>query len=206
MSKKAICLLFCLSTFSFANTPVRHRTVEPRPDLLVVQSTVQSRLAEVIEPISAAIETKADNTLAATSIADNMVLNNIAGNLISAAKRHIGARYSIGCSGPKAFDCSGFTSYVFARMGITLKRSSREQVTQGEAVRQRTDLQPGDLVFFGRGGRGVNHVGIVTDVEANGTFHFIHASTSRGVRIDSSSDSYWTRRYVSARRILGTEV
>ena len=206
MSKKAICLLFCLSTFSFANTPIRHRIVEPKPDLLVVQSTVQSRLAEVIEPLSAAIETKADNTLAATSIADNIVLNGIASDLISAAKRHIGARYSIGSSGPKAFDCSGFTSYVFARLGITLKRSSREQVTQGEAVRRRTDLQPGDLVFFGRGGRGVNHVGIVTDVEADGTFQFIHASTSRGVRIDSSSDSYWTRRYVSARRILGTEV
>ncbi|MBR0432782.1 MAG: C40 family peptidase [Bacteroidaceae bacterium] len=206
MSKKAICLLFCLSTFSFANTPIRHRTVEPRPDLLVVQSAAQSRLAEVLEPLSVAVETQTDDALAATTLADHGVLRGIASDLITAAKRHIGARYSSGCSGPKAFDCSGFTSYVFARMGITLKRSSREQVTQGEAVRRRTDLQPGDLVFFGRGGRGVNHVGIVTDVEADGTFQFIHASTSRGVRIDSSSDSYWTRRYVSARRILGTEV
>ena len=130
----------------------------------------------------------------------------IATDLIEAAKRHIGARYSRGSNGPSAFDCSGFTSYVFKRLGITLKRSSREQVTQGEAVGSRNELQPGDLVFFGHGRKGVSHVGIVTDVDSEtGLFNFIHASTSHGVRIDSSDDSYWSRRYVAARRLLGVD-
>ncbi len=127
-------------------------------------------------------------------------------DLISAAKRHIGARYHLGSSGPKSFDCSGFTSYVFRRMGISLNRSSREQHKQGEAVAQTQDLQPGDLVFFGRRGKTVNHVGIVTDVATDGTFHFIHASVSRGVRIDTTSDEYWSARYVGGRRIIGAEV
>jgi cell wall-associated NlpC family hydrolase len=134
----------------------------------------------------------------------------IAEDLIEAAKRHIGARYSLGSTGPKSFDCSGFTSYVFKRLGITLKRSSREQVTQGEAVASKSELQPGDLVFFGHRGRkakSVSHVGIVTDVDAEtGLFSFIHASTSRGVRIDSSTDDYWSPRFVGGRRIIGTNV
>lgn len=112
--------------------------------------------------------------------------------------------------GPKAFDCSGFTSYVFKRLGITLKRSSQEQNLQGEAISSVNELLPGDLVFFGRNGnrsKSVNHVGIVTNVDReDGTFSFIHASTSQGVRIDSSDDAYWTRRYMNARRIIGNEI
>ena len=116
----------------------------------------------------------------------------------------IGSRYRSGSSGPKAFDCSGFTSYVFNLMGIRLKRSSREQSTQGEQVDDIRELLPGDLVFFGRGKR-VNHVGIVTSVDSEqGIFQFIHSSTSRGVRIDSyPEDNYWNRHFISGRRILG---
>ncbi len=130
----------------------------------------------------------------------------MATDLISAAKQHIGARYRSGSSGPSAFDCSGFTAYVFKHLGISLKRSSKEQHKQGSAIDNSKDLQPGDLVFFGRRGRNVNHVGIVVDVESDGTFQFIHASTSRGVRIDDSSDDYWSLRFIGARRIIGTEI
>lgn len=178
----------------------------PQPDLLVAQSFVQARLAEVIQPEAQPSTLNAHpSTIVAQPSSVPQTLS-LASDLIQAAKRHIGARYSRGAGGPSAFDCSGFTSYVFKRLGITLKRSSREQVTQGEAITRKQDLLPGDLVFFGHGGKNVSHVGIVTDVDQDGTFQFIHASTSRGVRIDSSTDSYWTRRYVSGRRILGTEI
>lgn len=130
----------------------------------------------------------------------------IATDLIDAAKRHIGASYHIGSTGPKSFDCSGFTSFVFKKLGIKLNRTSQEQHKQGEAVAKTKDILPGDLVFFGRGGKRVNHVGIVTDVDNDGTFHFIHASASRGVRIDSTTDDYWSVRFVGARRIIGTEI
>ena len=66
------------------------------------------------------------------------------------------------------------------------------------------DLQKGDLVFFGRGRNrhNVGHVGIVTDVAADGnSFKFIHASRT-GVKIDNSNSAYYSARYIGARRIL----
>jgi cell wall-associated NlpC family hydrolase len=56
-------------------------------------------------------------------------------------------------------------------------------------------LQPGDLVFFDTGGRGVSHVGVVVSGD-----RFAHASTSRGVMYSRLGEEYWTRRYLGARR------
>ena len=55
-------------------------------------------------------------------------------NMLEEAFSHLGARYRRGQSGPNAFDCSGFTSYVFKNLGIDLNRSSRSQYTQGDPV------------------------------------------------------------------------
>lgn len=87
-------------------------------------------------------------------------------DMLDEAFSHLGARYRRGMSGPNAFDCSGFTSYVFKNMGIELNRSSRAQYTQGEAV-SKDELRTGDLVFFtGSSTRGpIGHVGIVVDVD-----------------------------------------
>lgn len=130
------------------------------------------------------------------------------GDMIEYSKKFIGTRYRIGASGPKAFDCSGFTSYVYREFGVTLKRDSRSQGTQGEHI-SLDEAQPGDLIFFSgrRAGKRIGHVGIV--VESNpetGKVKFIHASTSRGVRIDTyPDDAYYARRFISVRRILGEE-
>ena len=104
---------------------------------------------------------------------------------------------------PRGFDCSGFTSYVFKRFGIELDRSSRGQIFDGVRVKK-NDLQPGDLVFFqGRSGRGgVGHVGIVTRVNDDNTFHFIHSACSSGVTESKNTESYYSRRYVGACRVL----
>ena len=123
-------------------------------------------------------------------------------NMLDEAFSHLGARYRSGQAGPYAFDCSGFTSYVFKNMGVELSRSSRSQYTQGEPV-SKNDLQCGDLVFFtSRGsGKSIGHVGIVVDVDAmNGSFNFIHASL-KGVKVSNSSEPYYSRRYVGARRV-----
>lgn len=123
-------------------------------------------------------------------------------DMLDEAFSHLGARYRSGMAGPYAFDCSGFTSYVFKNIGINLNRSSRAQYTQGEAV-SKSDLRSGDLVFFTspRSGRNVGHVGIVVDVnQMNGSFNFIHASSS-GVKVSSSSEGAYSRRYVGARRV-----
>lgn len=124
-------------------------------------------------------------------------------NVLDEAFSHIGARYRSGHSGPNAFDCSGFTSYVYGKLNIQLNRSSRDQYNQGEAV-GKGDLQSGDLVFFTspRSGRSIGHVGIVVDVNhINGSFNFIHASI-KGVKVSNSNDAYYARRYVGARRVM----
>lgn len=135
---------------------------------------------------------------------NNRSTDRLVANLLNFAFTFKGTPYRYGCSSPKGFDCSGFTSYVFRQFGITLSRSSRAQATMGRSV-SRDELRPGDLVFFnGRrsGGSRVGHVGIVTKVEPSGTFHFIHSACSRGVSESKSTEAYYRARYVSARRVI----
>ncbi|MDM8250632.1 C40 family peptidase [Phocaeicola barnesiae] len=145
-------------------------------------------------PLSAQTSTSADST-------------SVTGHdIVKVAMKYIGVPYRSGRMNPKVgFDCSGFTTYVFKKENIQLTRSSRSQFTEGVEVSSCTDLQKGDLVFFG-GSRSsstsIGHVGIVTDVNpSTGTFSFIHASRT-GIRISSSDEPYYAKRYVGARRIL----
>lgn len=127
-------------------------------------------------------------------------------NLMEEAQSHIGTPYRYGSKGPKTFDCSGFTSYVFKRQyNVFIGASSREQYARNEPI-ERSELQRGDLVFFTgtRSRKGVGHVGIVVEVDSTGNgFTFIHASSRNGVIINKSTDGYYTRRYVGARRVFG---
>lgn len=129
--------------------------------------------------------------------------NSIVDQVINYAYRFRGTPYRYGAMSPRGFDCSGFTSYVFKRFGIELDRSSRGQIFDGVRVKK-NELQPGDLVFFqGRSGRGgVGHVGIVTKVNEDNTFHFIHSACSSGVTESKNTESYYSRRYVGACRVL----
>lgn len=125
-------------------------------------------------------------------------------DIMDEAFSHLGTRYRRGSKGPSAFDCSGFTSYVFGRMDINIGCSSRDQYAKNTPI-SREELQRGDLVFFSspRSGRGVGHVGIVVDVDrTKGTFSFIHASSKGGVTVSESTDGYYTRRYIGARRVM----
>ncbi len=123
-------------------------------------------------------------------------------DLLTEARKHLGKPYSHGSKGPRAFDCSGFSSYVYKQFGITLNPASRAQFTQGESVK-RTDLRKGDLVFFSsrRSGKSVGHVGIVVSADESGNFKFIHASLGKGITIDSST-GYYANRYIGAKRII----
>lgn len=123
-------------------------------------------------------------------------------DLLSEAHRYIGRPYVHGAKGPSAFDCSGFSSYIYKQFGYNLSPSSRTQYTQGEKV-NRNDLRKGDLVFFTSrsSGKNVGHVGIVVSADnEKGTFKFIHASI-RGVKV-SEFEGYYVPRYIGARRII----
>ena len=124
-------------------------------------------------------------------------------DLLSEARSHLGKRYSRGSKGPKAFDCSGFSSYVYRQFGYSLSPSSRDQYNQGENV-NRSDLRKGDLVFFkGRSTKGgVGHVGIVVNADEDGNFTFIHAATSSGIVISNCNEPYYAKRYIGSKRII----
>lgn len=99
--------------------------------------------------------------------------------VVSIAKRYLGAPYRWGASGPNSFDCSGFTMFVYAQVGVSLPHSSRAQIGSGQRV-SRADLQPGDLVFFGSP---IHHVGIYV-----GGGQYIHSPrTGDVVKISSLS-------------------
>lgn len=115
--------------------------------------------------------------------------------VVETAKNYIGCSYVYGASGPSSFDCSGFTSYVFKLHGVSLNRTAAGQYSNGVAV-SRDQLQPGDLVMFGKSG--INHVGIYI-----GGGQIVHAANpSRGVTIDTINSGYYNNNYVGARRVI----
>ncbi|MCQ2178520.1 MAG: NlpC/P60 family protein [Bacteroidales bacterium] len=132
-------------------------------------------------------------------------LTQLQKDLIKTAKGKLGCRYQYAGKGPSAFDCSGFTMYVFGKSGIRLVPGSISQYSLGRSLKKGEPLHPCDLVFFsGRKVSGtVGHVGMVLDYDSStGEFTFIHASCSNGVEIQRSSAEYYARRYIGARRIL----
>ena len=120
----------------------------------------------------------------------------LASSIISASMNYIGVPYVFGGTSPYGFDCSGYVQYVFAKAGISIPRTADVQYDFGTPI-STTDLVSGDLVFFSTYTYGASHVGIYL-----GDNNFIHASSSRGVTIDSLGSSYWSSHYIGARRIL----
>lgn len=117
-------------------------------------------------------------------------------DLISYAYDFIGKPYVWGAEGPRSFDCSGFTKYVYNAFGVNLPHYTGSQIGKGSAV-SRKNLKQGDLVFFNTDGP-VSHVGIYI-----GDGEFIHASSgSRKVTVSNLGQSYYNSRYAGARRIL----
>ena len=140
--------------------------------------------------------TKANTSKKTTTATTNVPASGNGSAIVATAKQYLGYNYVYGGSSPSTgFDCSGFTSYVFKQHGISLSRTAAGQYGNGVAV-SRSNLQPGDLVMFGKSS--ITHVAIYI-----GGGQIIHASTpSTGVRIDSLSTGYYNNYYYGARRIL----
>jgi len=115
-------------------------------------------------------------------------------DLIREALAHRGTPYVWGGASRGGFDCSGFVLYVFQRTrGINLPHHAHEQAQGGKPV-ARTDLRPGDLVFF-RTGAGIGHVGIY--VGENKFVHAPHRGSS--IRVEALA-GWYDRQYAGARR------
>ncbi|MFD0712685.1 C40 family peptidase [Paenibacillus sp. GCM10027626] len=117
-------------------------------------------------------------------------------SLSEAVDAVMGTPYKWGGTTAEGFDCSGFILYVFNQFDVKLSRTSESQSKEGIEVAQE-DLQPGDLVFFNTSGSGVSHVGIYM-----GDGQFAHSSSSKGVKFNKLSEDYYSKRFVTARRVV----
>ena len=102
-----------------------------------------------------------------------------------------------GTSEEKGFDCSGFVRHMYEKsVGLVLPRRAEEQAKVTEEIK-RSELKPGDLVFFNTLKRTFSHVGIYV-----GDGKFIHAPRpGKAVRVDDMREAYWQNRFNGARRV-----
>jgi cell wall-associated NlpC family hydrolase len=109
------------------------------------------------------------------------------------AQRYLGIPYRWGGESPRTgFDCSGFVMYVFSRVGVALPRVVSAQYRVGKPVK-RSQLRPGDIVFF----NGLGHDGIYI-----GGNRFVHSPSSGDVVKISTITGYYADRWVGARRVV----
>ncbi len=119
-----------------------------------------------------------------------------ANTLIAEAQKVIGTPYRAGGTTPKGFDCSGFVSYTYKKLGVSLPRSSEAMYGVGKPV-SLNQLASGDLLFFKTSKhKGISHVAIYI-----GHGRMVHSTSSKGVKIDSIHQSYWKQRFVGAKRL-----
>jgi cell wall-associated NlpC family hydrolase len=117
-------------------------------------------------------------------------------SVVGIAMQYLGVPYVWGGASPSGFDCSGLVMYVYSKVGVSLPHYTVAQYNYANSVSvPRSELEPGDLVFFA----GLGHVGIYV-----GNGQFIHAPhTGDVVRIDSLNEGWYRSEYDGAKRILG---
>jgi cell wall-associated NlpC family hydrolase len=115
--------------------------------------------------------------------------------LDDSVKDLLGTPYKWGGTSKAGVDCSGFIITVFKHFSIKLTRTSKSQSLAGEKI-SKEDLKSGDLVFFNTNGVSVSHAGIYI-----GDGKFAHSASSKGVSISKLNESYYTKRFVTARRV-----
>lgn len=126
---------------------------------------------------------------------------HIVANLIETATDNIGIRYKASGTTKAGFDCSGLVFSTFKTENIQLPRSSYEQSKIGKIIKF-DDAKKGDLIFFKTNkSRQINHVGLITEI-SHDEIKFIHSSTSKGVIISSTKESYYKNSFVQVNRIL----
>ena len=135
-----------------------------------------------------------------------MTVSELADRIIEDARLHLGKPYRHAGNGPKVFDCTGFTKFVFDKFGYKLGRTVPAQAKDGrEVLGNLSDLQKGDILIFGSrpNTRRMGHTGIFIGMDSTGTnFSFIHAAVKGGIQVNNLQDTYYKQRFLGARRIL----
>ncbi len=185
---------------------------EPSPDGAVINSLYNGTAVDVLEVTDGWVKAKLDDGTIGYLSSDFILLkegqkpanqvSSKADQIIEYAKKYLGTPYAYGQAKlGVGVDCSGFTYAVFKDNGITLNRSSRDQVRNGTTV-DKSQLLPGDLVFFdteGANNGAISHVGLYI-----GEGKYIHSSNGKSwaVVISNLNDAYSIRTYVTAARVI----
>jgi hypothetical protein len=150
-------------------------------DLLLIQRGVVQAVVDVGHKVGAVGQN-------VSSQASDLVVN---------AMGYLGVPYRRGGTGIQGFDCSGFVQAMYENtLGLVLPHNAKAQAAVTEKI-DKSELQPGDLVFFNTLRRAFSHVGIYI-----GDGKFIHSPRSGGeVRIEDMRESYWVKRFNGARRV-----
>lgn len=124
-----------------------------------------------------------------------------ASRVLRTGDQYVGVPYVWGGTTPRGFDCSGFTKYVYAKQGVALPRTSREQVRAGRALPPDfAALRPGDLMMFAEPGEAISHVAIYA-----GDGIILHASSAVGgvgyTDLNRGGD-WFVQNFVAARRVF----
>ncbi len=133
---------------------------------------------------------------------DGIVGHNTARQLkvdkvLSTARSYWGIPYVWGGTSTSGFDCSGYTHYVLLKNDIIIPRSAVDQYQTGTWV-SKSNLKPGDLVFFSTYKAGASHVGFYI-----GNGQFIHASSAAGyITVSNLSTTYYAEHYIGAKRVI----
>jgi cell wall-associated NlpC family hydrolase len=122
--------------------------------------------------------------------------------IIDYAKQFKGVRYKWGGTTKSGMDCSGLVYESFKTQDIVLPRISRDMAKKGKKITLKKVLR-GDLLFFKTGNRrnSINHVGLIVAIR-NNDIEFIHATSGKGVIVSHLNESYWSKAFHEARRIL----
>ena len=181
------------------NSNIEIRKELPLAKTYIIEEDNSTILSELIS------NTKSDEvnnlTIQALEVDNNWEPFSKEDEILETAKEFLGVKYIWAANGPSAFDCSGFTKYVFKKNGIMLPRHSSSQATIGKKINF-SELQKGDLVFFDttkKFTKKVNHVGIFI-----GHNKFIHASSgAKKVMITSfSKKKFYKNKFLYARRVI----
>ncbi|HEY5258998.1 MAG TPA: C40 family peptidase [Candidatus Baltobacteraceae bacterium] len=192
----ALCILSS-TAYAAAKTIPSHVTLTQVAAISHVRLVGQAPSPDVVQWTSAIVVSKAvAHKRALSRFASSVVARTarIAQRLTRSALRFIGVPYVFGGTSRSGFDCSGYTQHVFAMLGLHIPRTADAQYYAEH--RAKGGPKAGDLVFFQTYEAGPSHVGIYL-----GKGRFVHAS-SHGVMVSSLSDSYWSARYLGAKRVI----
>ena len=180
-------------TLAFVEKSKTDKTVAPK----AVASTEKPK-AKPTKSKKAVIVDKEDADLV---VAGSSSENYLSMQLINNAMEFLGVRYRGGGSSKAGMDCSGMVTAVFNIFDIKLPRSSHDMAAVGEKV-DSSDVKKGDLIFFKTNGRSViNHVGLVIE-KIGDEIKFIHSSTSKGVMVSSTKESYYHKNFAQVNRVV----